>query len=187
MDKNILDSVDLGDVRFAYGTFDGQPLKDKAILLGPRTQDGRFGYHLLIPVSEGQQTVIVNAGWVSDLWIDTIQQRLATLPGRITVRGLFRKADWSTLASKNSPENNLWFRPDTKEIAAAKKLPNAHEGVLYADSINPPLADVSVQNERWYPRNTHLQYVIFWYGMAFILALIYGVYLRAYNTNKKAP
>ena len=181
---DLLAAVNKHNRDFAYGTIEGHLLKDKAILLGPRVLDGRSGYNLLIPLElKDNGTLIVDTGWVSDLWQDTREERLATLPLDVTVRGLVRYPDYSSLASNNSPENDLWFRADPLEIAKAKDLDNPHAVLLFADHIDPPLQDVSLHEEKFLPRNKHMQYALFWYAMAAAMAGVYAFYV--YGLNKK--
>lgn len=171
----------------AYGVVEARLLRDQSVLLGPRMEDGRMGYHLLIPAAlEDGRTLIVNAGWVNDLWQDNIEDRLALLPSdKVTLRGIVHKPDWSSMASKNSPENNMWFRADIPEIAAAKELENVYPFILYADHAEPELYEVKLHEERWLPRNKHLQYALFWYAMAVAMLGVYGFYVC--GTNKKHP
>lgn len=182
-----LENVESGDDSFAYGTLSGAFLRDKAILLGPRMEEGRVGYHLLVPLEAAGKTMIVNTGWVSELWQDTFEERLSSLPVDVQVRGLARRPDWSRFSSKNSPRNDLWFRADVPEIAAAKNLGTVSAAVLYADGIEPSLQDVTPHAERWLPRNKHLQYALFWYALAGALAAVYGFYLFGMRTQKSAP
>lgn len=172
---------DLGTIEagsFKYGTVNGQPLKDKAVLLGPRILEGRSGYHLLLPVEMADGNVlIVNTGWVGSLWSDTLEDRLGTLPATITARGIVRHPDWSSFASKNSPANDLWFRADVAEIATARDIESIYPVILYADKIEPELADVTIHEEQWLPRNKHLQYALFWYALAVVMAGVYGTYI----------
>ncbi len=171
-----------------YGAASGRLLRDKAILLGPRTEDGRVGYHLLVPVAMDEgKSLIVNAGWVSDLWKDDTEEHLAGLPVQeVRVKGVIHKPDWSSMASKNSPANDMWFRADIKEIAAAKDIPAPYPFILYADSLNPPLTDVEPHAQRWLPRNKHLQYALFWYAMAAALLGVYGFYIAGLAKKKGA-
>ena len=172
---------------YLYGKLQGRLQRDKAILLGPRTDNGRAGYELLVPLTlDNGRSLIVNAGWVSVLWQDDIEERLAALPQeQVTMRGLARMPDWSRFASKNSPSRDLWFRADIAEIAAAKNIEAVYSGiVLYADRTDPPLHDVKPHEAHWLPRNKHLQYAIFWYAMAATLA---GVYLFAILGKKRLP
>lgn len=170
-----------------YGHIEGRLIRNKAILLGPKTEDGRMGYDLLVPLDMKDHTLIVNTGWVSDLWKDNIEERLAALPvDEINLRGVIHKPDWTSFTSKNSPANDLWFRADINEIAAAKDLKSPYPFILYADSISPQLYDVKLHEERWLPRNQHLQYAIFWYSMAAVMLAIYGFYVAGLR-KKKAP
>jgi surfeit locus 1 family protein len=181
---DLLAAVNKKNRDFAYGTIQGHLLKDKAILLGPRVLDGRSGYNLLIPLElHNNGTLIVDTGWVSDLWNDTRDERLATLPMDVTVRGLVRYPDYSAMASNNSPENDLWFRADPLEIAKAKDLDKPHAVLLFADHIDPPLQDVFPHEEKFLPRNKHMQYALFWYSMAAAMLGVYGFYV--YGLNKK--
>lgn len=182
----LLDRVDNGQENFGYGFINGHMLKDKAILLGPRMQEGRMGYHLLIPIRTGDKTLVVNAGWVGDLWKDTFEERLSALPADIRAKGVLRKPDWSSFASKNSPDNDLWFRADTQEIAKVKELGDTYSVVLYTDQIDPPLHDVTPHEDKWLPRNKHLQYALFWYAMGAAMIGVYGFYVAGWR-KKKAP
>ena len=178
-----LDALSAEKEPMAYGTIEARLLRDQSVLLGPRMKDGRMGYHLLIPAAlEDGHTLIVNAGWVSDLWQDNIEDRLALLPGnRVTLRGIVHKPDWSSMASKNSPEDNMWFRADIGEITAAKGLTNSYPFILYVDRADPELHDVKLHEERWLPRNKHMQYAMFWYALAIVMLGVYGFYVAGLN------
>lgn len=170
-----------------YGTTPVKLLRDKALLLGPRIEDGRSGYHLLIPAQlPDGHILIVNTGWVNDLWKDDLEDRLSILPSEeIQVRGIVHKPDWSSFASKNSPANDMWFRADIDQIAREKQIDAPYPFIIYADSITPPLHDVTSPQERWLPRNKHLQYAIFWYTLGLALLGVYGFYVAGWR--KKHP
>lgn len=176
-----LDDLSAQTTPLSYGSVEGRILRAGAVLLGPRTNEGHMGYHLLLPLSlQNGKTLIINTGWVNDLWKDDFEDRLAMLPqGPVTVRGVLHKPDWSGFASKNSPANDLWFRADIGEIAAAKNLKNLYPFLLYADSSRPVLHDVTYQKDAWRPRNKHLQYALFWYALAFAMLGVYGFYIRS--------
>jgi surfeit locus 1 family protein len=170
-----------------YGRVEGRLLRDKSILLGPRTEGGRAGYHLLIPMQrEGGRILIINAGWVDALWQDTLDERLSQLPaGEVVASGAIQRPDWSSFASKNAPAQNMWFRADIAEIATAKGLDNPYPLILYAHAITPPLPDVMPRAERWLPRNKHLQYALFWYALCLSLIGVYGFYLYSARKNNE--
>jgi surfeit locus 1 family protein len=175
-----LQSLALEEQPIAYGMLEGRLRRDGAVLVGPRTLEGRRGYHLILPLEmANHELILINAGWVDDLWQDNTSERLAFLPSEnITVKGVLRKPDWSSFASRNSPENDMWFRADITEIAQAKNIDIAYPFMMYAESTNPPLHDIATADERWLPRNKHLQYAIFWFAMAATLTIVFGFYLR---------
>jgi len=157
----------------------GRFLREDAVLVGPQSsQDGRGGYHLLVPLQlDNGRVLIVNAGWVDELWKDNTQDRLAVLPqDALTVTGILRKPDYNSFASRNSPANDMWFRADIGDIAQAKHLANPYPFILYASATNPPLQNVEPIDQHWLPRNKHLQYAMFWYAMALTLVGVYGFY-----------
>ncbi|MFA5592817.1 MAG: SURF1 family protein [Micavibrio sp.] len=181
-----------------YGAISGSFARGKAVLLGPRTHNGRAGYHLLLPLEPeeeageeeeaahaGGRSLIVNAGWVDELWKDSLEERLALFPANVTARGAIHKPDWSRFASRNAPAADIWFRADIGEIAAAKSINAPYPFVLYADSIEPPLHQLIPHQERWLPRNKHLHYAIFWYALCFCFFGVYGFYVA--GLNKKPP
>ena len=170
------DLMHADEAYYRYGTVRGRLQRDKAILLGPRTDDGRAGYDLLVPLlMDNGRSLMIDAGWVSDLWQDDFEERLAALPQEeMSLRGLVRRPDWSRFTSNNSPSRDMWFRADVEQIAAAKQIGGVYPGlVLYADRTDPPLHDIKPHEAGWLPRNKHLQYAIFWYVMAAALAGVF--------------
>ncbi|PZO86668.1 MAG: hypothetical protein DI626_05880 [Micavibrio aeruginosavorus] len=179
IEQSQLDAWAAEEAPIGSGSIVGQLQRDKAILLGPKTEDGRIGYHLIVPVTlQDKHILLANIGWVSDLWKDNFEDRLSVLPQEsILLSGAIHKPDWSSFASNNSPENDLWFRPDIAEIAKAKELENPYPYMMYVSHTEPELQDVKPHAERWLPRNKHMQYALFWYAMALCLAGVYGVYI----------
>lgn len=183
MTSTQLDALAKEDMPLAHGAVSGRLLRDAAIFLGPRTLDGRIGYHLLTPLEmQNGRILIADLGWVSDLWKDDPEERLALLPVEpLALRGLIRKADWSSFTSNNSPENDLWFRADVAQIAKAKDLPAPYPFLIYAEDSSQALNDIMMNERGWLPRNKHMQYALFWYALAGVLLIIYGVYIRKYS------
>lgn len=169
----------------AIGKVHGALKREGAILLGPKSEEGRVGYHLLVPMELADgRTLIVNTGWVDAIWKDSLEDRLVLLPDEnIAVTGILRKPDWNSFTSKNSPANDLWFRADIDEIANAKNIASPYPFVLYRSASEPSLHDIRPIDEHWLPRNKHLQYALFWYAMAATLLIVYGFYWRARKHN----
>lgn len=183
IDQSKLDAWAAEEAPIGSGSIVGQLLRDKSVLLGPRTEEGRIGYHLIVPVElQDKHVLLANIGWVSDLWKDNFEDRLSGLPQEsVLLGGAIHKPDWSSFASKNSPQNDLWFRADIAEIAEAKELENTYPYMMYVSHTEPELIDVKPHADRWLPRNKHMQYALFWYAMALCLAGVYGFYLAGLN------
>lgn len=179
-----LDKLAKQDTPFKYGTITAKLIPQKSAFIGPKTQDGDIGYHLLIPGTlPNQKTLFINAGFVSE---EDKGALISTLPQKtIQATGLIRKSDWSSFASKNSPANDLWFRADINEIAQTKNITDVYPFILYADTFSQTLKGVKPHEKGWLPRNKHAQYAAFWFSMGFVLLVIYGLYI--YTQNKKGP
>lgn len=165
----------------AVGRVRGHFMREAALLLGPVPDDGRIGYHLLIPLAiDNGGTIIVNAGWVDAIWKDDLQSRIVLLPQEaVNVTGILRKPDWNSFTSKNSPANDMWFRAEIEQIAQTKAITNAYPFLIYASDVSPVLHDVKPLEGHWLPRNKHFQYALFWFGMAATLIAVYGFYWRS--------
>lgn len=176
-----LQELAMEEAPIAIGKVRGRLLRDEAVLLGPRTFEGRAGYHLLVPVELPDQSILIaNTGWVDALWQDNLESRMSDLPAEaVTISGVIRKPDWSSFTSPNSPSNNLWFRADVNEIAREKNLDQPYPFVLYVSKSQPLLTEVTPIEEHWLPRNKHLQYALFWYAMGVALAGVFGFYIKS--------
>ncbi len=181
LQKAELQKISAAEQPMAIGRVRGSLRRDGAILLGPKPDEGRIGYHLLIPLNliDGG-TIIVNTGWVDAIWKDDPADRLVMLPQEnVTITGVLRKADWNRFTPKNSPSQDQWFRADIDQIAAAKNLNDVYPFILYASASQPELHDVKPLDQRWLPRNKHMQYALFWYAMALTLIVVYGFYWKS--------
>ncbi len=152
----------------------GPLLREKAVFVGPRPLNNQIGYDVVVPVEMGDGLLLVNLGWV-----DQDRKDMLSLPRRIVAGGVARKPDYSSFASQNSPENNLWFRTDVAQIAAAKDLPPLPPLVLYVQDKLVP--DITPHDAHWLPRNKHRQYMFFWFGMACAWVAVFALAARRYR------
>lgn len=157
---------------FAYGTIKGRAQIEKAIALGPKTQDGKIGHHVIVPIIAEDKTILVNLGW-SETDIDALA--LKTLKNALSYEGLVREPDWNRFTSQNSPANNLWFRADIDEIAKAKSLKNTLPYMLYVSDASLNIDGVFFHEKNWYPRNKHAEYSTFWAMLGLCLIGIYVI------------
>lgn len=148
------------------------------VRLQPRTQQGRVGYHLLMPFrTTAGAVVFVNRGFVPDDMTDA----LPTPQTRVTVEGVVQVPQKSYFTPDNRPDQNLWYWADIPALTQNASLPAALPVVVTL----PPVTDgrypagyaVAAQFS-----NNHLQYAIFWFGMAFILVIVYTMSQRKTRT-----
>jgi len=132
----------------------GQYLSGQDILLGPKTQDGIIGAHVITPFKMKQGYILVNRGFIAQT--DAHHETLPLKTGVITIGGLLRKPDWNKFTPENSPENNIWTKPDIHQIAHTHNLSPVAPVMLYLD------------HQQIYPRNKHLHYALFWLSLGCI-------------------
>lgn len=163
---------------FLVDRLSGRLQSDKALFMGPRSINGESGYDLIVPIAINDGTVLAHLGWISNTDKDTL-----SLPrSRVAMNGVARKPDHSRYAGGNSPENNLWFHMDIEQMAKARGLENVAPLVFFAYDITPSITALHLPEERWYPRNKHQQYMLFWYGMATAWIAVFAL---AYSRSQR--
>ena len=163
-----------------YGFVEGRFLFEKEILLEPKILKGVSGYHVITPLlTQSGHNILVNRGWVKD------KPAMKKQKGSYKVSGMIRKPDWTPFTSQNSPDNNRWFRADIKEIGSVKGLENLVPFMVYAENISPALDGPILQAKKWYPKNNHKPYAIFWFSMAFIACAFYAAFVLSQAKGKR--
>lgn len=158
-----------GGETLLYGTIAGTPLIPKQMLFGPKPHEGNIGYHVVTPVAingDKNATILVQRGFIQHDEAPAIENIKA--PQSVTFTGIIRKPDWNKYTPNNSPENGIWSKLDIEEIGRYQELENIAPYILYTARTQPPFDEVTPLSERWYPRNKHKQYAIFWFSMAAI-------------------
>ncbi len=166
-----------------YGRLQGRFDYSKEILVGPKPREGEVGYNVVTPFKTSTGNIIlVNRGWIA---LADKEQITKTQPqGTIELTGLFRVPDWNMFTPNNSPENDVWTKLDIHQIAQAKHLFNISDFMLYAAKSSKNFEPVLLHEDKWYPRNKHKQYAIFWFTMGFILLVLIGLFLRKEKKEK---
>jgi surfeit locus 1 family protein len=164
----------LTNVQFAFGSVSGSLLPEKAILLGPRTHDGKIGNHLIVPLQTPETSYLINLGW-TDQPLENITPIISNLTPPVTVTGLARTPDWNNFTPENLPDEDLWYKADINEIAQVKNITNPAPYIIHAESTNYKMDAQFPKNDRWQPKNDHATYTAFWFSMAFVLLIIYGL------------
>lgn len=174
--------LELGDIEnyggLKRGYFVGRYHHTLSILLQPRTHNGIAGYDVLTPFTVGGPqgfAFLVNRGWVPHER-ERSKFFLMDMPmGDIKITGMLRRPPrHNAFTPENDPERGVWYRVDINQIALYQKIALDSRVVFYVDS--------EANRERDYPvsssnsvmlSNNHIQYAIFWFAMAFFLAVIY--------------
>lgn len=180
-DKTIYDFKDLkisnANLPVLYGSVKGRYLYDKEVLVGPRPMDGEIGYYVVTPLKMKDGHVFVHRGFIK---IEEKKRVNEThIKKSVEVSGLFRAPDWNSFTPENNLENDVWTKLDLEQIAKAKNIEKVAPLMLYSENTNAPHPLLRTQKTRWIPRNKHQQYAIFWFGMAFVLAVLTVLYLRS--------
>jgi surfeit locus 1 family protein len=164
------------DWAFKRVTLDGHFDAAHALWLYGRTYDGKAGIHLLVPLIRTQgDAVLVDRGFVP---IETASQLTPFAPadGPATVDGVVRLPEaggW--FVPSNQPDKNVWYTVDMAAMAKATGLALAPVYVAQRATGAPGWPAATGGTEGAGIRNEHLQYAIFWYSMAVVLAGIYLV------------
>ena len=189
--KALSEYVKNGDVEYLHvrvtGTFDyGQ----ERHLYAPTPQSQGWHVYTLMKPDGGLPPVFVNRGWVPDTLKDPSKRAAGQVAGPVTVTGLIRL-----------PEHKGWFTPDN-DYAGNRWFSRDLDAMQYGPAGPPsPLqfttekkqayapfsidADAVPENPGGWPKggttvihlpNSHLQYVVTWYGLALALICVFAVF-----------
>ena len=140
------------------------------------------GYWVFTPARRADGSIIVvNRGFVPDGRRDPKSRAEGQISQPVEIIGALRWPDeryWFTPA--DDPAHNLWFTRDPAAIAAAKGLGPRPDAVapFYVEqeaSIPPGGLPQPGKLVVTLPDN-HLQYAVTWYGLAAVLAAVFGVW-----------
>jgi surfeit locus 1 family protein len=184
--------VKSGDVEYmrvrVTGTF--EHAEERHVYAPRSTSQGWNVFTLLKP--DGGFPVFVNRGWVPDTFKDPAKRAEGQVAGPVTVTGLVRldeKKGWFTPMPDFA--GNKWFARDTWAMrwgAAGEPSPDALATMRLA-AYAPFSIDAETEpaNPGGWPKggtteihlpNSHLQYVVTWYGLAVTLVVIFGIFAR---------
>lgn len=178
-----LNSVDwrARDLPFTRGYIEGSYIRDADILIMPRTLEGRPGYHVLAPfeMTGSAGSVLVNRGWIP-LDQNTPEARDKRTPeGEVIVTGMVRPVLQANMfVPQNEPRKEAWYRVDPDQIAQARGIENLHPYMFYAETESPSAASSFAPvpvSAKIRPPNNHRQYAVFWFTMAGLLLVMYGL------------
>jgi surfeit locus 1 family protein len=139
------------------------------------------GYWVFTParLADGGR-VMVNRGFVPQDRADPARRPGGRLTGPTTITGTLRWPDARTFfAPSEEPAHNLWFLRDPAAIAAAKGLTDVAPFYVEQEAPVPPGGLPQPGKLEVRLRNEHLQYVVTWYGLALVLAVMFAVWARS--------
>jgi surfeit locus 1 family protein len=165
----------------------------KALWLYGRTYDGKAGIHLLVPLIRPEgDPILVDRGFVpfehgSEL---AAFETVFELPGQSAhVNGIVRLPEPGGLfLPSNIPNRNIWYWVDISSMKNQLTMPLAPVYIAERPGDNPHLGvhfdwpAATGGTEGTGIRNEHLNYAIFWYSMAGVLAVIYLISSRTKRT-----
>jgi len=141
-------------------------------LLQPRTQDGRTGYHLVMPFAlAAGKTVFVNRGWVAA----DAQDRIETPAAEQQLEGVVQIPQQGAFMPENDPQRGYWYWPDLAAMGKAAGRMSDYPVIVTL----PPQGAGAVPagyEVTAHMRNNHRLYAFFWFGMAAILAVVFVLY-----------
>jgi cytochrome oxidase assembly protein ShyY1 len=155
----------------------GSPLRSDAS--GP-------GYWVFAParVSSGG-VVVVNRGFVPEGRQDPATRAAGEVSEPVEMVGALR---WPEVrgffAPRDDPAHNLWFVRDPAAIAAAKGWGAVAPFFVELEAPQPPGGLPQAGALKVSLRNEHLQYAITWYGLAAVVAVMFGFWLRGRHNIK---
>lgn len=145
--------------------------------LAARYYRGQVGYHILTPFQlEDGRVVLLNRGWVPPEKKDAAKRAEGQVDGPLSLLVQVRTdKDRNLFTPDAAPASNIWFWRDIEEMRHFSLLP-----------LEPVTADVlAMEAPGGYPvasngeiklRNDHLGYVITWFSLAFIAALMFALF-----------
>ena len=148
------------------------------------------GYWMFAPARlAGGDLVVINRGFVPEGRLDQAARSAAQSIGTIEMVGVMRWPEpRGTFTAKEDAERNLWIVRDQMAIAAAKGWGEVAPFYVELESPQPAGGLPRAGALKVDLRNAHLQYAITWYGLAVVVVVMFGFWLRGRpRTGAPAP
>ena len=156
----------------------GRFLHGKEIFLFAPSRAGEPGYHVVTPlVLENENSVLIDRGFVPENLKNPAVRNEGQIAGDVTVSGVVRLSQPPGMFTP-APDriNRIWFARDIPSMAEAAGERLMAPVVVEAEAApNPGGYPIGGQTRTDF-RNEHLQYAITWFGLAFVLTVIYLLY-----------
>lgn len=182
-----IDTVVEPEMAFRAAFAEGRYLNDQEKYLMARTQRGNIGFQLITPLEQKDgRIILINRGWVPAENRDPKTRPQSQIDGQVHVTGVLRLPKTKHWAQpENDPLANQWFYVDVDHMAEDTGADLASRYYLELDDT--PVAGglpMGGQAKVELPNN-HLEYAITWYSLALSLIVIFVLYHRRPNDDKK--
>ncbi|MSP04666.1 MAG: SURF1 family protein [Acetobacteraceae bacterium] len=136
----------------------------------------KMGARLIVPLDRAEgPPVLVDRGWVPIEQLRPISQPT----GPVFVEGFVRPADTASwFSASDDPRARRFYTLDPQTIGAAVGIANVAPFVIVALGQRPPEVYPIPAQRMPRPPNDHLNYAVTWFGLAFILSVIFFMYAR---------
>jgi surfeit locus 1 family protein len=167
-------------VKFSAAFVPGQEALVYGVGSALRSDVSGPGYWVFAPARlAGGDLIVVNRGFVPEGRQDQASRSRAQNVGIIEMVGVMRWPEprgWFT--AKEDLARNLWFVRDQTAIAHAKGWGEVAPFYVELESPQPVGGLPRAGALKIDLRNAHLQYAITWYGLAVVVAVMFGFWLR---------
>ncbi len=161
-------------------------------LYAPRTTSQGWNVYTLFKPEGGQPPVFVNRGWVPDALKDPAKRPEGQLTGPTALTGIVRlDQQKNAFTPDNDAKANRWYARDTWAMrwGAVGAPPPQQLATMRLQGYAPFSLDAEAEppNPGGWPKggttevsipNSHLQYVVTWYGLAATLLAVFAVFAR---------
>lgn len=140
------------------------------------------GYWVFAPARlSGGGLVVVDRGFVPEGRQDKATRTEGNIHGRLDMVGVMRWPElpgWFTPQAE--PGHNLWFVRDPQVVAQAKGWGEVAPFLIELESPQPPGGLPQAGPLKVNLPDDHLQYALTWFGLATVLAVSFGLWLRSH-------
>ena len=152
---------------------------------------GRFGgpgYWVFTPLAlAGGAVVFVNRGFVPMGRKDPASRQAGQVEGQVEITGLMRAPDRPGMFTPApDPARNTWFLRDPSAMACAAGLGRAAPFYVDAAESAPGGLPQGGETRLVFP-NPHLGYALTWFGLAAVLVVMFGFWVRSRSRQARAP
>lgn len=166
--EDLLEGVgeDLDSLEYRRVVVSGVFEPDEEVLIRSQVELGQAGFHVITPLAEGDEGVLVNRGWVP-LTMDRPPVEAAPPPGGVQVEGWIELAETRPPLGPEDPPGDLdvFNRVDVARIDQQVTSQLAPVYVVTFDQGEDDLP-VAVDPPDFTDEGPHLAYAIQWFGFA---------------------